>query len=362
MNQNSAPSGYGIAALALVASWFVLCAPWLFGDVSIPYDAKAHFQAQVQFLANALHTGQSPFWNPYVFAGSPQIADPQSMILSPAVLIALFDPTPSFQLVDGFTFGLMAFGGFSILMLFRDRGWHPAGAIVAALGFAFGASAAWRIQHIGQVQSFAFFAIALWLLARALDRQSIRWGIAAGVATGLMIVEPDQVAFLAALVLAGFVLHHWVDGDGRAKRFAESVRPLLAAGLTCFVIAALPLLDDRSVRDVVEPAEYRVPRSDARIAAPRFAADAAVQRSLRRLRQGGAVLGALQSDVEPQRDHAVAEHEPALYRRAADRADHRSRLFTAPAARARDPLLHRRDTVRDPLRAWIEHALLPPAL
>ncbi|MEO8651335.1 MAG: hypothetical protein ABI391_03465 [Hyphomicrobiaceae bacterium] len=242
MNQNSAPSGYGIAALALVASWFVLCAPWLFGDVSIPYDAKAHFQAQVQFLANALHTGQSPFWNPYVFAGSPQIADPQSMILSPAVLIAIFDPTPSFQLVDGFTFGLMAFGGFSILMLFRDRGWHPAGAIVAALGFAFGASAAWRIQHIGQVQSFAFFAMALWLLARALDRQSIRWGIAAGAATGLMIVEPDQVAFLAALVLAGFVFHHWVDGDGRAKRLAESVRPLLAAGLVCFVIAALPLL------------------------------------------------------------------------------------------------------------------------
>jgi hypothetical protein len=225
-----------------VASWIVLCAPWLFGDVSIPYDAKAHFQAQVQFLANALHSGQSPFWNPHVFAGSPQIADPQSLILSPAVLIALLDPTPSFQLVDGFTFSLMLLGGFSILMLFRDRDWHPAGAIVAALGFAFGASAAWRIQHIGQVQSFAFFAIALWLLARALDRRSIPWGIAAGAAAGLMIAEPDQVAFLAALVLAGYVFHHWFDGDGRAARAAASVRPLAAAGITCFVIAALPLL------------------------------------------------------------------------------------------------------------------------
>ena len=36
VNHNSAPSGYGIAAFALIASWFVLCAPWLFGDVSIP--------------------------------------------------------------------------------------------------------------------------------------------------------------------------------------------------------------------------------------------------------------------------------------------------------------------------------------
>ncbi len=24
------------------------------------------------------------------------------------------------------------------MLMFRDRGWHPAGAVVAALGFAFG--------------------------------------------------------------------------------------------------------------------------------------------------------------------------------------------------------------------------------
>jgi hypothetical protein len=122
LNNNSATSGYGFAALALLASWFVLCAPWLFGDVAIPYDAKAHFQAQVQFLANALHSGQSPFWNPHVFAGSPQIADPQSLVLSPAVLLALFDPSPSFQLVDGFTFAMLAFGGLAIILLFKGGG------------------------------------------------------------------------------------------------------------------------------------------------------------------------------------------------------------------------------------------------
>ncbi len=242
MNHNSATSGYGVAALALAAGWLVLCAPWLLGHVSIPYDAKAHFQAQVQFLANALHTGQSPFWNPHIFAGSPQIADPQSLVLSPAVLIALLDPTPSFQLVDGFTFGLLALGGFSILLLFKDRGWHPAGAIVAALAFAFGASAAWRVQHIGQIQSFAFFALALWLLARALDRTSVRWGLAAGFAAALMIVEPNQVAYLGGLVLVGYVLHHWLDGENRWARLRASFRPLLAAGTSCVILSALPLL------------------------------------------------------------------------------------------------------------------------
>jgi len=239
---NSATSGYGIAALALAAGWLVLCAPWLLGNYAIPYDAKAHFQAQVQFLANAIHTGQSPFWNPHIFAGSPQIADPQSLVISPAVLLALLDPSPSFQLVDGYTFGLLALGGFSILLLFRDRGWHPAGAIVAALAFAFGASAAWRVQHVGQIQSFACFALALWLLVRALDRRSARWGIAAGAAMALMIVEPDQVAYLGGLILIGYVLHHWLDGAERKQRLRASLRPLLAAGLTCVVLSALPLL------------------------------------------------------------------------------------------------------------------------
>ena len=68
---------------------------------------------------------------------------------------------------------MLALGGLAVLMFFRDRGWHPAGGIVAALAFAFGASAAWRIQHIGQIESLVFFAITLWLLARALDRVSL---------------------------------------------------------------------------------------------------------------------------------------------------------------------------------------------
>ncbi len=72
--------GYWAAGIGFVLAWVVLCWPWLSGSVTIPFDAKAHFQAQIQFLAQALHSGQSPFWNHNIFAGSPQIADPQSLI------------------------------------------------------------------------------------------------------------------------------------------------------------------------------------------------------------------------------------------------------------------------------------------
>src|SRR4051794_38106821 len=64
------------------AAWTLLAWPWLSGAVTIPWDAKAHFYPQLQFLAQSIHRGDSPFWAPFVFSGQPQVADPQSLIFS----------------------------------------------------------------------------------------------------------------------------------------------------------------------------------------------------------------------------------------------------------------------------------------
>ena len=84
------------ALAALVINW-----PWLSGRVTIPWDAKAGFQPQIQFLAQSFATGQSPAWAPFVFAGHPQIADPQAMIFSaPFLALSLFTAAPSLWAVD----------------------------------------------------------------------------------------------------------------------------------------------------------------------------------------------------------------------------------------------------------------------
>lgn len=233
-------AGYLLAAGGFVCAWIVLCWPWLSGAVTIPFDAKAHFQAQIQFLAQALHSGQSPFWTHNVFGGSPQVADPQSLIFSPAILLALLSPSPSFRMVDAYVLVHLLAGGLALLMFFRDRDWHPAGGVLAALVFAFGASAAWRVQHVGQIASLAFFAIAFWLTARALQRGSLASGALAGLAAGLMVLEPDQVALLGAYVLIGMVVAHWLSGGWAAVR--ASLAPLTVASLAGLLTIALPLL------------------------------------------------------------------------------------------------------------------------
>src|SRR6266478_7535118 len=169
--------------------------PWLSGAVTIPWDAKSQFQPQLQFLAASLARRDSPFWTPGVFAGWPQIADPQSLIFSPLhLLLGAIDPRPSFRAADAVTFAALFLGGIGVILFFRDRGWHVGGALAAALCFAFGGAAASRLQHTGEILSLAYLPLALWLLLRALERSSWLAGVAAGIAAGLVAAGGDQGA------------------------------------------------------------------------------------------------------------------------------------------------------------------------
>src|SRR5256885_5376412 len=187
---------YLLLVIAIYALAFLVPAwPWLPGAVTVPYDAKSTFLPPVEFMARAFATGESPFWAPNVFAGWPNIADPQSMLTSPLhVLLALASAAPGFRANDAVTFAYLLIGALGIILYFRDRGWHSAGALVAALAFAFGGAASARLQHTGQVMSLAWLAGALFLLSRALERASWRSGALAGVAAALVVLGRDPGA------------------------------------------------------------------------------------------------------------------------------------------------------------------------
>lgn len=226
------------------AGIFVVCAillslPWTLGDLTIPWDAKAHFQPQFAFLAHRLHRGESPFWTSNVFAGSPQIADPQSLIFSPFFLIAAWlVPDPSFVLEDGLIFAMLAMGGVALIAYFRDRGWSAAGGLIAALAFAFGGSAAWRIQHTGQVMSLAWFPLVLFLLARALDRRSLAYGAAAGFFAACLVLGRDQVAFLEVVLLSAYAIDRLLRDD---RPMGRGIATLCVGALVGAAAIALPI-------------------------------------------------------------------------------------------------------------------------
>jgi len=227
---------FTLAALAI--AW-----PWLSGRVTIPWDAKAHFLPQIQFLAQSLAAGQSPFWAPFVFSGHPQVADPQAMIFSPPFLtLALLSPAPSQWAVDLTVLAMVFLGGVALMLWFRDQGWHWAGALVAALAFSYGASMAWRIQHIGQVLSLAYLPMTMLCLDRALARRSIAYGVAAGLVAACIVLGRDQVAMLVVYLLIGFVLWRLLTAARPVTAIRASLLPLSVAGVAAIAVAGAPVV------------------------------------------------------------------------------------------------------------------------
>jgi hypothetical protein len=232
----------GRTVLLIALAWLAFTWPWLTGSVTIPWDAKAHFYPQLVFLARTLAGGESPFWTGNVFSGHPQIADPQSLIFSPPfLLLAALMREPSFVAADAVTFAMLGLGGLAVALHFRDRGWHWSGAVVAALVFAFGASAAWRVQHIGQVVSLAWLAVAHLMLERTLARRSYGYAVATAVTAAFMLLGRDQIALLGAYLLVGRVLVHWLAGPRRLRRIVASLPRLGLCGVVGLAIVAVPL-------------------------------------------------------------------------------------------------------------------------
>ncbi len=217
--------------------------PWLSGRVTIPWDAKAQFLPQIQFLAQSLARGESPFWAPYVFSGQNQIADPQSMIFSaPFLLLAAVNGNPSAWAVDVTTLLAGLAGAMALLVWFRDQRWHWAGGIIAGLVFCFGASMSWRMQHVGQVLSLAYWPMALLALDRVLSRRSWLAAVALGVLGASILLGRDQVALLVLYLLAAFAVWRVTSHEQPWNELKASLSPLCGAGVLAAALAAVPLL------------------------------------------------------------------------------------------------------------------------
>ena len=239
------PDRHGVWAslLLLAGAWFLLSWPWLIDGRVIPWDAKNHFYPILRFVAQSLHSDQSPFWNPYHMGGYPLVSDPQSMLFSPIMVgLAALVEKPSMRLVDAAQLLHLLIGGVGVLLFCRSSRWHPAAGLVAALVYMFGGSAAGRLQHTGMILSYGYLPVALLLLKVALDKPSAWYGAAFGLVAAIMAAHRDQVAYLGCLLLIFYAVHRLLTADSK-RNFLRTRWPAVAAGAAVGTAAlAVPLL------------------------------------------------------------------------------------------------------------------------
>jgi hypothetical protein len=238
-------SGWPIAgpSFMLLIAWFGFAWPWLTGTFTIPWDGKAQFAPQIQFMAASLARGEWPWWTPNVFAGHPQIADPQSMLFAPPfILLALAEAAPTPWQIDLVVLLMLLAAALGTLWLARDFGWHWAGALIAALGFAFGAAMAWRLQHFGQVLSLAYLPFTLIFLRRAILGASIMHGLLAGLFAAFIVLGRDQVGLLSVYLLTGYAVSLLLDSHAIIDRVRAALIPLISGALLAAALVTIPIL------------------------------------------------------------------------------------------------------------------------
>jgi hypothetical protein len=218
-------------------------AMWPLTSAVVPWDSKNHFYPMLRYLGAALEHGELPLWNPYHFSGHPSVADPQALLFTPTMLLfAWLVPSPSMQLFDAVVFAHFLPGALGVLLLFRKRGWRPAGAVLAAMIFMLGGSASARLQHTGMIFSYGFFPLALWLLEESLDRRSYPYALLLAAVAAMMTVGRDQVAFLCALTLFGAVVWRAWEAENRLGFIKSRAGVLLTAGAVGATLLAVPVM------------------------------------------------------------------------------------------------------------------------
>jgi hypothetical protein len=231
------------ALAAVLGFWGLAAAIWPLTGTVVPWDSKNHFYPMLRYLGDALAHGELPLWNPFHFSGHPAVADPQSLLFTPTMLFfGWLVPSPSMQLFDLVIFAHFLPGALAMLGLFARRGWRPEGGVVAAMIFVLGGSASARLQHTGIIFGYGLFPLALLLLEQMLARRSYRDGCLFGLVASVMVLGRDQVAFLSALTLLGYLAYETCRADRPLRFLGQRAGILAGAALVGAAILAVPVV------------------------------------------------------------------------------------------------------------------------
>ena len=161
--------------LGLTANVLAFFAKPLFNDAYIfPWDFRYVQTPLISFLAEELHAGIFPLWDPFTYCGDPIFANIQAGFFYPPVLGAAWlsahtslDALP--MILEWVVVLHIVFAGIAAFHLFREMGAGMAGAFAGAMIFETGGFFASQAQHIGAIMSVAPMPLA-WLAVLRLGR------------------------------------------------------------------------------------------------------------------------------------------------------------------------------------------------
>ena len=205
-------------AAVVVAVLAVLAPLTLGGRLASSADTDAFYAPFATFLHDRLSAGDLPFWAPGAFSGQPFLADAQSGVTYPPMLLAswLLGPVDALRAVATFHYLIAALGAYALARQLRAS---RTGSAFGAIAFAASGHLVARSAALGLLGGAAWLAPALALAEATASARPARRGFAiAGLAAVLALHLASGSQQLAALTLATCVL--WLLARAGARGIA----------------------------------------------------------------------------------------------------------------------------------------------
>lgn len=210
-------------------------------------DLAEVFYPPRYFFAKTLASGEFALWNPHVYAGYPQFADPQAATFYPIALLLAWIAKTNFSLATlAFDIGLHFFlaGAFSFLF-FRHLFKANLPALLSAVLFEFGGYMTFYPPgQLSELEVVAWFPLTLLLVTLAIERRSWLLTAVAGTTLGMVFLAGRPQSYLTiGSVTVAWLVYTAYQAQMPWTRIAKKL--LLLAGFALGIAAAqwLPTLE-----------------------------------------------------------------------------------------------------------------------
>lgn len=233
----------------VVAVGMLLAVPFLvhyqlvfLGRILADYDVFVYFYPLRAYAAEVIRQGRLPLWDPYLFLGSPFLANPQTSVFYPlSVLFYVLDTPTAYNWSVVLHLGLA--GAFSYAMVRISMGLGPWAGMVAGLLFMLSGFMSAQLGHINQLSASVWLPLILLAYERAVARRSPRWASVAGAILAVQLLAGhSQESYMSMVVMAVFggVLAITRGAPWRAGAYLVAS---LVTGMGLAAIQMLPTLE-----------------------------------------------------------------------------------------------------------------------
>lgn len=241
------PYTFALVLFALLAALF---GPILFSASTIPAnygDVYLHYYPLKALVGEHLQKGAMPLWNPYIFAGQPLQANPQSAVFYP--LSVMFSVLPLTSAFSWFSLIHLFLAGFFMYLLLAYYRLTPTAAAMGSIAYAFSSFLIYKVPagHPVALSGYAWLPLAI-LAIENLDAKR----------------SPAAVIFLSAVFSFQFLSGHTFPAYVTAVFIAVHCalrgfsywRWLLASLILSVFFSALQLLPTAQLAGLTEKANW----------------------------------------------------------------------------------------------------------